>query len=393
MKYREALTTWLKILQKAGQQDEFIKLKLSQPRTKDDVVIENIYIKKILLKDQVMYSATYRYKTKDITKNYTKDTLLLAIENWIEQDFKTATLITTEGVFTLRYNRKNRLKLLSTKQKNKAPQPEQHNRKKQYLIEENAPFLQYLGISSSNGKVLAAQYDKFRQINKYIEIIDSLLKNTEQLPQHIVDMGCGKGYLTFALYAYLKERTDQDFQIVGVELREHLVKFCNEKAQDLGWKGLSFVARNIEDYPIEKTDMLIALHACDTATDLAIAQGVGAKAQWILTAPCCHRQIRRAMKKGEQEVLGDVLRFGILEERQAEIITDGIRALLMEKKGYSTKVFEFISNEHTAKNLMIIGTKEDKEVDTQAIQTKVDTIKQQFGIDRHYLEEILPEQG
>jgi SAM-dependent methyltransferase len=243
-----------------------------------------------------------------------------------------------------------------------------------------------MGITSAEGKVRADGQRKFRQINKYIEIVDSLLQQHGHFPEqpHIVDMGSGKGYLTFALYDHLINNRGWEPTITGIELRENLVRFCNELAPKVGFTGLQFRAQDIFEYQPEHIDMLIALHACDIATDIAIAKGVQAGAEIIIVAPCCQKQVRKAMKP--TDALQPMLRHGILQERQAELVTDGIRALLMEDQGYETKVFEFVSTEHTPKNLMIVGIKGRR---NESALAEVERIKADFGVGEHYLEGLL----
>jgi len=230
--------------------------------------------------------------------------------------------------------------------------------------------------------------DKFKQINKYVEIIDHTLEVAKKPANFsVVDMGAGKGYLTFALYDHLFNALKMNVQVTGIEMRNDLVEKCNLVSVKAGYKNLKFFCSNINDFPVETTDMLIALHACDTATDYAINKGIRAKAEYIIVAPCCHKQIRREMTS--QNLLEPMLRHGIFMERQAEMVTDALRALLMELHGYQTKVFEFISTEHTPKNVMIIGTRHSRKVDEQKILEKIHSIKSFFGIEKHYLETLL----
>ncbi|MBK9337914.1 MAG: SAM-dependent methyltransferase [Lewinellaceae bacterium] len=258
------------------------------------------------------------------------------------------------------------------------------------MLDPAAPWLHALGITSKQGQVLPTAQDKWKQINKYLEIIESLLR-THPLPPdaHIADMGSGKGYLTFALYDFLTNHLGLRPQVTGIELRQNLVDFCNQTARAADFAGLHFVAQDIAEYQPKRLDMLIALHACDTATDLALATGIHAQAGIVVAAPCCHKQIRRDMDTHNE--LAPILRHGILEERQAEIVTDGIRALLLEANGYKTNVFEFVSTEHTAKNVMItaIGdTRSDARKKAAALE-KVAALKTGFGIGEHYLERLL----
>ena len=265
--------------------------------------------------------------------------------------------------------------------------PDTHDKPKERLAEAGR-YLQHLGITDKEGKVIHKMADKYRQINKYLEIIESLLKATN-LPKHIniVDMGSGKGYLTFALYDYLVNIKKYNATVTGIELRDELVTYCNDIADKSDFKNLSFVAQPIQEYDNDKIDILIALHACDTATDDAIYKGLASKAELIICAPCCHKQIRQQVKGIEQE--SPLLKYGIFKERQFEMITDTIRALILEKNNYNTKVFEFISNEHTRKNVMLVGTKSSKVVDVAKVETKITELKEAYQIEKHYLETLI----
>ena len=231
--------------------------------------------------------------------------------------------------------------------------------------------------------------DKYRQINHYIEIIDGIVKDLQlQAPLHIADMGSGKGYLTFALYDYLHNKLQVPATITGVELRPELVATCNAIAAKAGYSQLHFQTGTIASYNAPATDILIALHACDTATDDAIFKGIEAGAKVIVVAPCCHKQIRKQMKPENE--LNAITKHGILLERQAEIVTDSIRSLILEMQDYKTKVFEFIATEHTPKNVLIVATKRRTAVNNQAdLQEKITGLKTLFRIKEHYLEELM----
>jgi len=240
-------------------------------------------------------------------------------------------------------------------------------------------------------KILALRkkFNKFKQINKYLEIIEGLIKNT-YLPKlvTIIDMGSGKGYLTFALYDYLVNQKKMQVKITGIEQRQELVDFCNKTAKTCAFEDLHFEQNTIQNYKAKKVDILIALHACDTATDDALGKAIIANANLIITAPCCHKQIRQQLKGKEQE--NPILKYGIFKERQYEMLTDTIRALILEKNQYNTKIFEFISNEHTRKNIMLVGQKSNKIVDKETISKKIAALKNSYAIDYHYLEKALP---
>lgn len=377
---------FLEKLQQSIDNKTFIKLTLSKPGAQSND-LKNVYIRLIEIKNQPMLSFTLRYPTKDVTKNYAIGEGIGIVGLWLGADFLNGDLFTSTEDISIQHNKKRQARLFSKSPSLSVTPSAEHNKPKKRFLEatEDNIYLQEMGITGADGNVLPTGQKKFKQINKYIEIIDSLLQQSPlPVEAHIVDMGSGKGYLTFALYDYLANHLGLSPTVTGIELRQNLVDFCNTLAQKTGFENLHFVAQDINDYHAEHIDMLIALHACDTATDLAIAKGIQNTAAIIVVAPCCHKQIRQQMHC--QTDMQAILKHGILEERQAELITDGIRALLMEAEGYKTKVFEFISTEHTSKNLMIVGTQ--SKPNAEALE-KVNAIKQTFGVKEHYLEKLL----
>ena len=229
---------------------------------------------------------------------------------------------------------------------------------------------------------------KFKQIYKYAEIVENLIKPMKfGGTVHIADMGAGKGYLTFALYELLTQKLNKDVDIKGVEIRPDLVLKINEIINSNHLKGLEFVESSIQDFHPEKLDVLIALHACNTATDDAIASGIKAGAELIVCAPCCHKQIRQEMERSGK--VDAITRYGIFLERQAVMITDTIRALVLEYFGYKTQVMEFIEMEHTPKNVLLVGRKTSKETDKESILQQINELKSKYGIEKHYLETVL----
>ena len=387
METATALQEFIQALHTSISEGKFIKLTLSKPSTRS-ADLKNIYLRLVEIKGQIMLGFTLRHSTKDITKNYTISEGVNLVENHIGNDFLNADLFTTKADLQIRFNKKRKARLLRLNPSQQSLPSTRHDAEKDRLIDPaNNIYLKELGICNQQGKVLKSGQRKFRQINKYIEIIDSLLRQHRLTAEpHIVDMGSGKGYLTFALYDYLSSQLGLSPKITGIELRKNLVDLCNDLARKCSFEGLHFEAKDILDYDVGRLDMLIALHACDTATDIALAKGIRANAAIIVVAPCCHKQIRKQMHCKSD--LQAILHHGILEERQAELITDGIRALLLEARGYNTKVFEFISTEHTSKNLMITAVKAKKK--PEALQ-QVEAIKAQFGIEYHYLEKLLEE--
>ena len=362
--------------------EKLFKLTLSKPREKRNQ-LRNIFFRPITLGEEVVWQGTFRYRTNDQTQNFDSGDLAENLELMLRDTFFNADLFLDDKKVTLLQSKKGKSKVLVSKESHNI-QLESHNHKKNRLIPETTPFLIDLGISSTNGKVYGHAQDKFKQINRFIELIASLIKEDEV--KEIYDMGSGKGYLTFALHHYLLQRSDSALTSVGIEIREDLVEKCNAIAVKNQLQGLSFELGSIDSFPIEKADMVIALHACDIATDMAIAKGIQADAKYIVVAPCCHKQIRKAMTKTDTN-LNPLIKYGILKERQAEMVTDTIRALLLESKGYHVNVMEFISSEHTSKNIMITARKTDK-LDSEAL-SKIDALKKEFGIDAHYLEKLI----
>lgn len=385
----EPIQQFLEKLRASLAEDTFHKLTLSKPggASRD---LKNVYVRPVILKGTPQLSFTLRYATRDETKNHPHEEALAIIALWLGVDFLNADLFTKEEDLSLQFNKKRKPSLFSRPPTHTNPPDTRHDKEKNYLVEATGnTYLHLLGITTAAGEIHKDGRKKFRQINKYIEIIEGLLRQ-HPLPEnaHIVDMGSGKGYLTFALYDYLTREKGYKVSITGIELRPELVASCNAIARQCGFDGLQFVAQDIHKYQPKRIDMLIALHACDTATDEAIAKGIHARAEIIVTAPCCHKQIRKQMQGNE--AMQPILKHGILEERQAELITDGLRALLMEDQGYATNVFEFISLEHTSKNLMITGVKSQPKAGALA---QVERIKQTYGIGYHHLERLLNEEA
>ena len=372
-------------LQQSVVDNNFVKLTLSKPIRKSDD-LPNVYVRLVKIKDTEMLQFTYHYTTNDKVKNYTLTEAITELETLLLENFRAATLFTLENDLLVFISKKKKVtyKVNAPSFKNKLP--ETHDKPKDRIA--SGSYLEHLGITDKNGKVIHKMADKYRQINKYLEIIESLLKATKLPKQiNIVDMGSGKGYLTFALYDYLVNQKNYNATVTGIELREGLVNYCNDIAEKSAFTNLSFVAQSIQEYDNTKIDILIALHACDTATDDAIFKGLSAKAELIICAPCCHKQIRQQVKGKEQE--SPLLKYGIFKERQFEMVTDTIRALILEKHNYNTKVFEFISNEHTRKNVMLVGTKSSKKVDTPKMEAKIEALKTAYQIENHYLETLL----
>jgi tRNA/tmRNA/rRNA uracil-C5-methylase (TrmA/RlmC/RlmD family) len=370
-------------------QKSFVKLIIANPKEKD-YEIKSVSFKLINLKGQEVFNCLYKYKTKDITKNFSFDESVNKIKELLEVDFLNADLICTTETIHFLSNRKGNSKILVKKNKETInPTNLNHNKEKVRLIKTDKNiYLRELDILDSNFQLKPSKQDKFKQINKYLEIISHLLSDVKfDKNPSIVDMGSGKGYLTFAIYDYLVSNGFKDPKVLGVEFRKDMVDFCNKVAKLSDFKNLGFEKGTIEDCVLPEYNILIALHACDTATDDAIFKGIKNEAEIIVVAPCCHKQIRKQIEPNA--VLKPLLSHGILLERQSEMITDSIRSLILEAYGYKTKVFEFIDAVHTPKNLMITAVKKKKSELNSKKLDEIALIKQQFGIKEHYLEKLL----
>ncbi len=353
--------------------------------------LKGVEVKKITVKDGDKFSFTYRYKTRDIIKNFIQPEALALLRAGLRDEFRSAQLATTE--FDLAFERNgDKMRLKRTEVAGREAPSTEHNRaKNRPLAGSDKPWLKALGIAGKDGAIRHDAQDKYRQINKMVEIFAPLIQALKAEQPLIVDMGAGKGYLDFALYDYLATVAKRPVGVVGVELREQLVADGNATAQQSGFDGLSFQTGTILDFDASGADAVIALHACDTATDDAIYKGIRAGAALIAVAPCCHKQIRRQMEAGHPDAQLDfLLRHGTFLEKQAEMVTDGLRALLLELNGYRTKVFEFVSDAHTPKNNLIVAEQDGRAGrDRETILKQIADIKALFGIEQHYLEGLL----
>ncbi len=386
----ERIEEFLSAVKSAFAANTLVRLRLggyhgSEPELK------NVDVKKIVAKGTDKFSFTFHYKTRDIIKNQIQPEALATLRTALKDEFRSAQLATTE--FDLGFERNgDKVRLKRTEVAGREAPSTEHNRaKNRPLAETGKPYLHALGITGKDGVVRSDAQDKFRQINKMVEIFAPLIQAIKADRSRIVDMGAGKGYLDFALYDYLANTVGRPVEIVGVELRDKLVADGNATATQSGFSGLGFVPGTILDYDAAGADAVIALHACDTATDDAIFKGIAAGASLIAVAPCCHKQIRRQMEAGKPAAPLDVLlRHGIFLERQAEMVTDTLRALLLELSGYRVKVFEFVSDAHTPKNNLIVAERDGRAGrDRDAVLGQIAETKAMFGIERHYLEDLL----
>ncbi|MFM7100651.1 MAG: class I SAM-dependent methyltransferase [Verrucomicrobiota bacterium] len=350
-------TELLERLRRAAADGTLVKLNLGVPVGRDTSV-RNIFIRPVRIRGVRQLAFTYRHARRDVVKNLEDDEAIRLLEELVGGGFLNAFLSTTAYTahWFFRKGRPPRL-VLGRPEVTEAPDLA-HDRPKQRQVVPDAIWLRQLQVTTPEGKVRAGMEAKYRQIHRFVELLDPLLADArlpDDRPWRMADMGCGKGYLTFAAYEHLLQRSGRDPEVLGVEERADLVEGAAEVARACGFTGLQFLAGRIQDAPLSEVDILVALHACDTATDDALARGIGAGARLLVVSPCCHREVRPQLEPGPG--LEPVLRHGILRERQAELATDALRAALLEAAGYEARVCEFVSPEHTGKNLMIAAVR------------------------------------
>lgn len=341
--------------------ETLIRVILSNPSSKDGVI--KICARPMLKNKSLLFQIEEYTKTQVFHKNLTAGDASSYLTGKLSSDtssqtasFKNALVETKSFTANVLVSKKGTITI--KKKMNASPKQTKislsHNRKKKYILEEGipVPFLIDLGVMTQNGNIINAHYDKFRQINRFLEYIEDILPSLPTGRElRILDFGCGKSYLTFAIYYYLKVLKGYPVRITGLDLKEDVIRHCNELAVKYGYDKLEFLCGDIAYYDgCSQVDMVVTLHACDTATDYALAKAVGWGAKVILSVPCCQYELNKQMKN---DLLSPVLHYGILKERMAALITDGLRAQILEANGYRTQILEFIDMAHTPKNLLI----------------------------------------
>jgi hypothetical protein len=384
-------SAFIQLLTQKLENNSWQKLLLSGYQGEDTSLVR-IEVRPVVLKDAAHLSFLYRHKTRDITKNFVVTEGLELIHTLLRTDFKAAHFTALDSETQLSVSKKGKV-LSSTKAIKQAAgigTVMTHDKEKQRFLTLDRPFLQQLGVTDAQHKLVPAMSRKWKQINKFVEVFDRALSQTglKQKPAvHIADFGSGKAYLTFAVHDYLTHQLGLDAKVTGVELRQELVDLCNGVACDLNLQGIGFEQGDVKHFQAKGIDVMIALHACDIATDYAIHMGIRTGASMIMCSPCCHKQLRPQLIS--PPLLQPMLKHGIHLGEQAEMLTDSLRALLLEAYGYDTQVFEFISLEHTSKNKMILAVKSQKPKSREQILAQVQQIKSFYGIQQHCLEELL----
>lgn len=359
----------------------------------DEPDLNRITIRPVLLKNQILLSFLYEYKTNHVTKNLSIEDSFAFWQAEIGNHFFNAHLVSDEWEVQLSVSKKGKVLMKKYPNKNKPTQDTtnaSHDRAKNRFVEQDRPYLRELGVTDARGNVIPAMSRKWKQINKFIEVLSRAIDNTglaNHQKVHIADFGSGKAYLTFAVHDYFVDKLQVQTEVTGVELRQNLVDLCNKTAQKLTLQGIKFEQGDVQHFKAQGINIMIALHACDIATDYAIHMGIRTGAEIIMCSPCCHKQIRPQMKS--PTMLAPLLQHGIHMGQEAEMVTDGLRALLLEANGYDTQVFEFISLEHTSKNKMILAQKRKQPRDNSAILAQIQSIKEFYGIKEQCLESLL----
>ena len=340
---------------------DFIRGTISNPRDKGGII--KIRVRPLEKKGELFFQLETFTKTQAFHENLTAKDACWKIAGYMER-FGQMQIETVREECTVLVSKKGKVTVRRKKRKTEArPADRSHNRKKHYILEEGVPvpFLRDLGVMTEDGKIVRTKTDKFRQINRFLEFIEDILPRLEKGRElTILDFGCGKSYLTFAMYHYLHELRGYDIRIIGLDLKKDVIDHCGKLAEKYGYDKLTFLVGDIADYDgVDRVDMVVTLHACDTATDYALAKAVGWGAEVILSVPCCQHELNAqfAARDGCAEVLAPVMDYGLLRERFAALATDGLRAKYLEREGYETQVLEFIDMEHTPKNILLRAVK------------------------------------
>jgi hypothetical protein len=390
----DARAQFLALLATSLHQHTFIKLVLAR-HVGAEVDLQRVTAKPLTIKGQASLSFVYRYKTRDITRNLALDEALALIGELLPASFRNAHLLSLNDEVQLEFTKKGKPMLhRNAVQQAREVVTGEHDREKKRYLELSRPFLHDLGVTDKQQALIPAMSRKWKQINKFIEVFSHALSSAPlaaDQPVRVADFGSGKGYLTFAIHDYLRNTLQREAQVTGVELRPDMVELCNAAAARLEHPGLKFECGDVRSVVPSAIEVMIALHACDIATDYAIHTGIRCGAAIIMCSPCCHKQIRPQMHS--PGLLKPMLQYGLHLGQQAEMLTDSLRALYLEACGYETKVFEFISLEHTNKNKMILATRRREPVAAQALLEKIQALKAFYGVKEHCLETLLRADG
>lgn len=335
---------------------DFISGTMSNPREKGGIT--KIKVRPVLVKERLVFQLEAFQNNQAFHENLGAEEAVEKVLQYMGQ-FKQLQIMTKQKNYTILVSKKGKLTIQKKAVKGEAKKVDlAHNRSKKYILEEGVkvPFLYDLGVQTAEGKIVKSRFDKFRQINRFLEFIEDILPQlAKDREVTILDFGCGKSYLTFAMYYYLHEMKGYDIRIIGLDLKKDVICLCNKLSEKYGYEKLRFLEGNIADYTgVNEVDMVVTLHACDTATDFALAKAVGWNAKVILSVPCCQHELNGQI---QNDVLAPIFKYGLIKERMAALITDALRAEYLEGEGYEAQILEFIDMEHTPKNILIRAVK------------------------------------
>jgi SAM-dependent methyltransferase len=391
-KWREiTLPTIDELIHSLFTENALLQATVSGPRTKTEGQASKVKVKPVLLRHRQHYQFAFTVGPKELHENLDPEAAEARLAGLLRTDYKQGLLQSAEADYQVLVDKKGRAGILrkpATKQKTEMELG--HNRRKKYVLEEGTPvpFLVELGVMNAQGKVSAAKYDKFRQINRFLEMVaDVIPALPANRPLTVIDFGCGKSYLTFALYHYLVHSLGREVRMTGLDLKADVIEHCSGLAERLNYEGLRFQVGDINRYDeAEQVDMVVTLHACDTATDAALEKAVRWNADVILSVPCCQHELFTQL---ENSTLMPMLEHGIIKERFAALATDSVRARLLELLGYKSQILEFIDMEHTPKNLLIRAVKQrNGNADLPALAASYLEFKRFLGI-TPYMEKVL----
>ena len=388
-----ALARFLARLQSSFEDDAFVKLTLGHPADPANP-LRKLLLRPVTLRGERRCCVVSRFLTRDETKNYPFPETFALVAARLGPEFLSAHLFTQSEDAQLELGVKSRLRVIPAERR---AAPLAHDRERARWVDAQARYLKELEVTDPRGKVRERMGAKFRQIERFIDLLASAYRESSLFgsgqPISLCDMGSGKGYLTMAAYDYFQRVEKAHIRVTGVESREDLTSLCNRVAQECGFGGLHFVCSPIAEYRLPPLDILVALHACNTATDDALFAGIRAGAQILLAAPCCHKEARPQVDRAQAAgPLADILRHGLFAERHAEMATDALRALLLEREGYRVRVTEFVAAEHTAKNVMLIATRRREPLAAEAVaelDARIARLKTFYGIQHQRLEQLL----
>ena len=387
----------IKILFEDFLDEGLIRIILSNPVLKEGAgpgKVLKVRVRPVMLKGGMVFQAEELTEKQAFHRNLTKEEGVPYLLGLLEGGFKQAEAESVKGQARVMVGKKGTVTVKVKKNQQKivaAPNVASHNRQKRYILEEGKPvaFLEDLGVMTAEGKVIRSRYDKFRQINRFLEFIEDILPRLDKSRENvIIDFGCGKSYLTFAMYYYLHELRGYEVRIIGLDLKQDVIDRCNRLSEAYGFDKLKFYHGDIASYDgVDHVDMVVTLHACDTATDYALEKAVKWDASVILSVPCCQHELNKQM---DNKLLRPVFQYGLIKERMAALYTDALRAEILENRGYRTQILEFIDMEHTPKNILIRAVKQGGPKDNRK---EIEDILQFLGTEQTLARLLLEDQG